>query len=504
MSYKLNLSDLPSLENADRGSITRTLVAHVIAEVDSGRLTAGDRLPPTRALAEAAGVNHLTAARVYRRLAELGYVTASVGRGTFVSARAAATPEDADSADWQSFVLPEHRLSYAAEILRDTLHTPARTGVISLAVGWPAPALHPVKELREISAAVFDQVGVEAVSYLSSSEGLPELREQIAARGRRSGFASSPEEIIVTSGARQGLDLVARALLRPGDVVAVETPTFAGLLASLQDSGARVIGIPVDEEGLDVDALEDVLARHEIKLCALQPDCQNPTGQTMSAERRARLLELARERSFFVLEDGVYATLRFEGPDLPRLRSGAPSHVIYVDSLSKSVGGGLRIGWIAAQGPVLNRLAGLKMATDVHTSALDQQIAARYLEPGIHERLLEQSLPYYVERRDALMAALERHLPGEYRARLPLGGHHVWVELTKPVSERTLYSEAIHHGVAFTPGAATMPEPAARAHLRLSFGLLEPEELDEGVRRLARALRAVHRYDQLGATAPVS
>jgi 2-aminoadipate transaminase len=293
-------------------------------------------------------------------------------------------------------------------------------------------------------------------------------------------------------------------VLGPDDVAVVESPTFAGLLTSLEDTGARVIGIPVDEDGFDVDAFERVLARHEVKLCALQPACHNPTGRDLVGPRRQRLLDLAQERSFFVLEDGVYATLRYEGEEPPRLRESAPAHVVYVDSLSKTVGGGLRIGWIAARGPILGRLATLKMATDVHTSSLDQHIAARYLAAGHHERQLERALPYYQERRDALMDALERHLAGEYRATRPAGGHHVWVTLSRPVPERALYNEALRQGVTFTPGGAAMVEPGPHTSLRLSFGLLDPEELDEGVRRLAAALRAVRRYDRLSATAPLS
>ncbi len=502
MSYKLDLSALAELDRSEHGGVTRNLVDFFVQAIEGGRLEPGDQLPPTRELAAAAGVNHLTAARAYRRLAELGYVTASVGRGTFVSARAAAAAETGDG-EWQAYVLPERRLSYSAQILQDQFRTADQDGIISLAVGWPTAKLYPVRELRAITDEVFAEAGGHALGYLSA-EGLPELREELARRGAAAGFASSPEEIIVTSGARQGLDLVARAVLGPDDVAVVESPTFTGLLTSLEDTGARVIGIPVDEDGFDVDALERVLARHEVKLCALQPACQNPTGRDLGVPRRERLLELAQERSFFVLEDAVYATLRYEGTEPPRLRDGAPAHVVYVDSLSKTVGGGLRIGWIAARGPILGRLAALKMATDVHTSSLDQHIAARYLAAGHHERQLERALPYYRERRDALTSALERHLAGEYRATRPAGGHHVWVTLNRPVPERALYNEALRQGVTFTPGGAAMVEPGPHTSLRLSFGLLDPEELDEGVRRLAAALRAVRRYDRLGATAPLS
>jgi DNA-binding transcriptional MocR family regulator len=322
--------------------------------------------------------------------------------------------------------------------------------------------------------------------------------------GRERGFASDPSEIIVTSGARQAIDLVARTLLEPGDVAAVESPTFAGVLSSLHAARARVIGIPVDADGLDVGALERVLARHEVKLVALQPACSNPTGRDLSDERRARLVQLARERGFFVVEDHVYSDLRFEGEAVRPLREEIPGHSIYIDSLSKTVGGGLRIGWLAARGPVRDRLAALKLDTDFHTATLTQHIAARYLASGGYSRQLAATLPFYRERRDALVAALERHLAGEYRANVPQGGHHVWVTLTRPVDERALYREAVRYGVTFTPGGIVRADRASSTQLRLSFSLADPPQLDEGVRRLARALREVRRRDRGAATVPLS
>jgi 2-aminoadipate transaminase len=375
--------------------------------------------------------------------------------------------------------------------------------MLSLSTGWPSPRFYPTEELARITTEVFADEGGEAISYLTA-EGLFSLREQLARYGAERGFATDPEEIIVTSGARQAIDLTARTLLEPGDVAVVESPTFLGVLTSLRGTGARVIGVPVDQDGLDVGALERVLARHEVKLCALQTACQNPTGRDLSPERRKRLAELAVERNFFVLEDGVYSEIRFEGETQPALRSLAPGHVIHVSSLSKSVGGGLRVGWIAARGPVFERLAALKLEADFHTTTLAQHIAARFLASGGHLRQVERTLPFYRERRDALMQALERHLAGEYRANTPHGGHHVWVTLTRPLPERELYTEAARHGVTFTPGGVVTPERHSQTSLRLSFSLLDPEELDEGVRRLARTIRQVRRMERHSATIPVS
>src|SRR4051794_39218968 len=397
MSYKLNLSDL---EREGAVSVTQQLVERFTAAIDEGLLEPGEKLPTTRALAAEAGVNHLTAARVYRRLAELGYVTASVGRGTFVRTITPAAAGEEEGDDWQVYALPEHGGSYAGQGLGGAVRRPDEPGMISLSTGWPSPRLYPTEELARISADVFAEEGGAALSYLTA-EGLYDLREQLAKAGRERGFATEPSEIIVTSGARQAIDLVMRTLLEPGDVAVVETPTFAGILSSLRATRARVIGVPVDADGLDVAALERVLARHEVKVCALQPACHNPTGRDLSPERRARLAELARERGFFVVEDHVYADLRYEGESVRPLREEIPGHAIYINSLSKTVGGGLRIGWVAARGPVLQRLAALKLDTDFHTATLIQHIAARYLASGGYKRPGGDTPPVYPEPRGA-------------------------------------------------------------------------------------------------------
>lgn len=501
MSYKF---DWTTLDRKASTSLTQQIVDRVIAGVDDGSLAPGAKLPTTRELAQDANVNHLTAARAYRRLAELGYVTATVGRGTFVRTHTpGAASDELDGDEWQELALPPRTASYAEQVLEDSIRLATEPGVLSLAAGFPSPDRYPVADVARIVQEVLEAEGKSALSYIPA-EGLPELREALAERGRRAGFADGADEIIVTSGARQGIDLVARAVLEPGDVCVVESPTFVGLLTSVRATGAQVIGVPYGEDGLDVDALERVLARHEVKLVALQTSCQNPTGQDMSPDRRRRLARLAVERGFFVLEDGVYSNLRYEGTEQPRLRSLAPNHVLYVDSLSKTVGGGLRLGWIAARGPVRRRLATLKMDTDIHTATLVQMIAARYLRGDAHERQLAGSIPFYRERRDALLGALERHLGGEYRVLRPLGGHHVWVSLRRPVDERALYAQAFRHGVSFTPGGAMTPERPSHTSMRLSFAMLAPEELDEGLRRLARAIRAVRREERGAAALPIS
>jgi 2-aminoadipate transaminase len=499
MSYKLNLS---GLQREGSVSITQQLVDRITAAIEAGELEPGAKLPPTRELAELAGVNHLTAARVYRKLAELGYVSASVGRGTFVRTLTPASSASHGD-DWQVYALPPDELTYSEQILSDTFTLAGRDDVISLAIGWPAPRNYPTEALARITAEVFEEEGGNALSYLPA-QGLFDLREQIAARGRKFGYAEDADEVVITSGAQQAIALCAQATLEPGDVAVIESPTFIGMMTAMRGTRARVIGVPVDEDGFDVDALERLLARHEVKLVGLQTACQNPTGRNLSEERRARLAELAVERNFFILEDRVYADMNFEGRFVRSLRELAPAHVLYVNSLSKVVGGGLRAGWIAARGPVRDRLATLKLDADFHSPTLIQHIVARWLATGAYERHVKETMPFYRERRDALLASLERHLSGEYHVDPPAGGHHLWVTLARPLDERALYAEAARQGVTFTPGGAITAERRSQTSFRLSFSLLDPEQLDEGVRRLARAIREVRRRSRTSVPAAMS
>jgi DNA-binding transcriptional MocR family regulator len=498
MSYKIDLSEL----DRDSRSVTQELVRRFVDAIEDGRLRPGEKLPPTRELARLAEINPLTAARVYRRLRELGYLSAVVGRGTFVRSLPPFASDQLDD-DWQAVALPAAPASGRERLLQNAMRLGTRGETIMLGVGLPAHESLPAADLAAATAAVFAAEGGGALGY-TDVEGLPLLRERLGQLGQQNGFAADADEIVVTTGARQAIDLVARSVLREGDVACVESPSFVGMIASLEAARARVIGIPTDADGLDIDALERVLARHPVKLVALQTACHNPTGRHFSLDRRERLIELARERSFFVLEDGVYAQLAFDGEPPAALRSHAPGHVVYVDSLSKTVGGGLRVGWIAARGPVFNRLVALKTSTDLNTSPLDQRIAAHYLRGATHDRLLKRARPLYEARAHALRQALERHLPDEYDASDPLGGHNLWLTLRRRVDERALYAEALREGVGFTPGYAVLAEESQRVSMRLSFSREDEDTLDEGVRRLALALRAVLRADRFAATAPIS
>jgi DNA-binding transcriptional MocR family regulator len=500
MSYKRVLSHLSRTGGHSLGEQMQVALREAIA---AGELAPGEKLPPTRELAELAGVNHLTAVRVYRRLRELGLVTSQVGRGTFVRESAGALPADAGGGpEWQRYVLPPITESAGDRAMDEMYRHSQARGLIPLSVGYPSAELFPFEQMRQAMSEALERHDSRALQYTDIA-GLPELVEQVTALSADRGTPEEPESILVTTGARQGLTLVARALLRPGDVAACESPSFMGVLESIRDTGARMLPVPVDADGLDTGTLEELLARHEVKLLALQPRCQNPTGSDLSAERRAHLLELARRHGFFIVEDGIYADLRFEGEDLGSLRREAPSHVIYVDSLSKIVGGGLRVGWVASSGPVRERLLRAKRTDDMHSATLTQLALARFLAAGEYPDHLERARAFYLERRDVLMNAVTRHLGGLASVQKPIGGGHLWLTLGVAVDEGELMTEAVRHGVTFVPGTA-MAEPDSGTHLRLSYGFLDPDKLAEGARRLGRAIRAVGEQARVSAALPIA
>jgi 2-aminoadipate transaminase len=497
MSYKEELSDL---DRDSERSLTQQIIDVFTADITEGELGPGDRLPPTREVAELAGVNHLTAARAYRRLAGLGLVTGRVGSGTYVRQTAplardpgADSSEAAADTSWQHYALPEISESPGDRVVRDMFLDAISTEALPLSVGYPADSLYPTEVLSELTAAVLAQEGARAFQYIDI-EGPDELRDEYAALMRRRGVAEDADAIICTTGARQALTLVARAILRPGDVVACESPSFFGVIEAIWGPGARILPVPVDEDGLDTDALETLLRRHEIKLLALQTRLHNPTGRDLSQRRRSHLIDLARRHGFFIVEDGVYGDLRFEGEGSVPLRAEAPEHVAYVDSLTKTVGGGLRLGWVAASGPVLNAVAREKRGDDIHSATLPQLVGARFLAGGHYERhITETAIPFYRERRDVMIDAVEHELGRVASYAYPLGGGHLWVTLHEPLDERALADEAQRRGVTFVPGAAMLPERPRQTHMRLSFGYLDPPEIREAVRRLGVAIRAMRR-----------
>jgi len=380
-----------------------------------------------------------------------------------------------------------------ASDIREILRVTQRPSVISFAGGLPGATTFPVEELKAVALEVLEKEGAQALQY-STSEGHPVLREQIARRMReRQGTVVSADEILVTAGSQQGLDLVAKAFLEPGDEVLCESPTYLGFIQAVQVFEPAFVEVPTDDFGMRIEALEDALARcRRPRLIYVVPDFQNPSGRCWSLERRRGLLGIARRHGIPVLEDAPYAEIRFEGEALPSLRSlDGDGQVIQLGTFSKIFCPGLRLAWISAPGDILQRFVLLKQAADLHTATLNQMLLVAYLTRYDINAAIERIRNVYRRRRDAMISALEREMPAGARFTRPRGGLFIWVELPGEVSARQLLARCLERDVAFVPGDCFFPAGGHANTLRLNFSNMPEERIAEGIARLGESLRAL-------------
>ncbi|MFJ9851248.1 PLP-dependent aminotransferase family protein [Streptomyces sp. NPDC101150] len=378
--------------------------------------------------------------------------------------------------------------------VRDILALTARPEVISFAGGLPAPELFDVEGIAAAFRQVLSETPRRALQY-STSEGDPGLRAAIAARATARGLATDADDVLVTTGSQQGLSLLATALLEPGDVVLVEDPCYLAALQIFSFAGARVVPVPTDEGGLDPVALDEIAARENPKLLYVIPTFQNPTGRTLSAERRAAVAQVAARRGLWIAEDDPYSELRFEGEPQSWVASfpGAEDRTALLGSFSKVMAPGLRLGSLRAPAALRRACIIAKQAADLHTSSIDQAAAARYLADADLDAHLERVRGAYRERRNALVDGLSDALPEGSRWNRPAGGMFVWATLPAGYDATALLPEVVRHDVAYVPGApffAGTPDPTA---LRLSFVTHAPDEIRTGLLRLKKALEGAHR-----------
>lgn len=368
-----------------------------------------------------------------------------------------------------------------------------RPDVVSLAGGLPAPESLDIETLEAIERRVFRERGREALGY-GPTAGIATLREELARFMTERGRVSDPSEILVTTGGIAALDLVAKAYLDPGDAVLVGAPSYLAALHVFRSYEARMIGVALDEEGMDPDALEGAIAQCPVtpKLLYLVPSFQNPTGLTLGARRRTRILEIALRHGIRVVEDGAYQDLRFEGEAPPLLCAGAPSHVIHINTLSKIVCPSLRLGWVAATPEIAATLTLCKQGQDQCSQTMGQWVARDFIAGDALHRHIERARTLYRGRRDAALRALKTAMPAGTVFTRPEGGFYTWVTLPGDVDTEMLLERAVaEHGVAFVAGAAFYPErgdPRAKTQLRLSYSYVDENAIEDAVARLGRAI----------------
>jgi DNA-binding transcriptional MocR family regulator len=455
-------------------------VAHGVEEaLRAGRLRVGDRLPPERELALDLGVSRTTVTGAYQELQARGILRGHVGRGTTVvgmppDARHAALP-------WAQRISP-----IAIQGMQVAYSAPEGPEVIGFGMGLPDPRLYPVETLDSLLDSL--PRGDKSLYDPAPAWGDPMLRETLSGWLRSRGIRATPEEILVTTGGQQGLNVLARAFLTPGDVVLTESPTYSGAFLTFRWAGADVVGVPVDHDGMRVDALEEALARYRPKLVYVIPAFQNPTGAVLTAERRRRVLELAIQYRVPVVESDLYGDLYFEQEPPPALRAqDASGVVIYQGGGSKLGLPGLRVGWLVAPTPAMAALTAAKIFEDLHTAALTQRLAAAFIGSPHAERHLARLRVECRVRRDALVGALRQHCP-RLRFRVPGGSYYLWATLPAPLTADALLPIALEQGVGLRPGPAFSPNGGGADHVRLCYAALPPDRIEEGARRLGSAV----------------
>ncbi|HZD71731.1 MAG TPA: PLP-dependent aminotransferase family protein [Actinomycetes bacterium] len=380
------------------------------------------------------------------------------------------------------------RAMTASEI-RALFAVASRPEVVSLAGGMPFTAALPFDVIGEVVAEVLTEEGAASLQYLGG-QGDPRLREALIELMTCEGIHASEEEVIVTAGSQQALDLLARMFCDPGDVIVAEGPSYVGALSAFSQYQVEVRHVPLDEQGLDPAALEDTLERLDnegkrVKFLYTVPNYHNPAGVTMNAERRPRVLDLARRHDVLVVEDNPYGRLGFEGDPPPALRADDAENVVYLGSLSKVFCPGLRIGWALVPPALRERMVLVKEAADLCSSSFAQSVAYRYFRHYPWRQTLKALRDVYRERRDAMLDALDEDFPAGARWNRPHGGFYVWLELPDQLDARAMLAKAIAARVAYVPGGAFYADGQGTSQIRLSYCFPAPDRIREGVRRLA-------------------
>jgi 2-aminoadipate transaminase len=378
--------------------------------------------------------------------------------------------------------------------MRDLMAVTARPEVISLAGGLPDTSTFPAEDFSALMTRVGVDDAARALQY-GPTEGLDEVKGPIAQVMAAEGMEVEPDELLVTTGGQQVIDLVCKTLIDPGDVVIAEAPTYPGAVPVFVSYEADVVQIEMDEDGMRIDVLEAELARLDAegrvpKFVYTVPSFQNPAGVTLSLERRRRLVDIARERELLVLEDNPYGMLRYEGTPLPTLFSlDGGEYVIYLGTFSKILSPGLRIGWTAAPGPVLDKLNLGKGAADLCSSPLSQLFVRAYFDERDWLAYVRSLTGLYRRRRDIMLEALAEHFPREATWTRPQGGLFIWARLPSFIDTTDLLARALREHVAFVPGRAAYLDGRGGSEMRLNFSGVGDDDIREGIRRIGKVVR---------------
>lgn len=471
------------------------IAAYILAKIRTGAWPPGMRLAPQRELSRQLGVNRSTVVTALGQLTALGLIEGRRGGGTFVTAASSALPssggvagsaEPEHSGNWNDYV--EEGIHYPnLPTIQDINRLEYEPGLIRLGTGEPAPELLPGAAMNRVLAGLSQRV-LPPLSY-EEPLGSPSLRTAVSRMLERSGILADPASILITSGALQGLQLIALGLLPRGSTILLEKPSYLYSIHAFQSAGVKFSGLAMDGRGLIPGPLVAEAVRSKAAMLYSIPSFHNPTGILMDAERRMELMEVTGRLGLPILEDGAYQELWLdEPPPLPLKALDREGRVLHLGTLSKAASPGLRIGWIAGPEPVVRRLADIKMQSDYGASSLSQWAAASWLAGGYHEEHLQTLRGRLRERRDLMLELLRQYCTGLATWNVPAGGFYIWLSLLHAGPPRKLFTAALREGLLLNTG--DLYDRSDRRHLRLSYAYASPAELERAVPLLAGLIKA--------------
>ncbi|MDI3535199.1 MAG: hypothetical protein PWQ82_1564 [Thermosediminibacterales bacterium] len=449
--------------------------------IEQGRLKPDEKLPPIRKLSEQLKINSVTVVNAYKLLEQHGYVYSRVGSGTYISDNLHNQLHQLEPPETEPFREEEFRLMDQGQI-----HI--RSNTINFASATPTPELFPVEDFKNVLNEVLDRDGGFAFGY-QESQGFFPLRESITAYLRYYGIEKTPECIQIISGAQQGIDVLAKALLNFGDCLVVESPTYTGAIAAFRSRGAKIIEVPIEKDGINLEVLEKKLKKFHPKFIYVMPNFQNPTGYCYSLKKRKALLQLAKQYDTLIIEDDYLSELNFSRKKLAPLKAiDHYNKVVYIKSFSKIFMPGLRLAFLVLPEQIYNDVLAAKHTSDISTSGLTQRAFDLYLRKGIWQKHIQYMQKIYKERYKVMSEALENFMPKEIDYHLPEGGLTFWLALPEGCSSNKLYLECREKDVVFVPGSVFYSTQKDSRYFRLSFAAVYPEEIKKGIRILGNTI----------------
>lgn len=489
------------LDREGEEPIYRQLIRHIRMQIESGSLPAGVRLPASRDLARQLNISRISVVNAYAELRAQGYLSAHAGRGTFVSGETGGSSGNGNGhhggGSSVAHTYPPQQSHHTSELpttpdrsLREMLRLARKPGVISFSHGAPPIEFFPVHTLRDAINAVLERDGSSALGY-EAPEGYSPLRLAVRDYVSALGIQCMADQVLITGGTQQALDLVVQSLLSEGDVLVTENPTYLGMIDIARARRVQLHGISMDDDGMRLDELENFIIDNNPRLIYVMPTFHNPTGGVMPLHRRRQLLNLAHDYKIPVLEDGVYHEFRFEGDSLPPLKAlDEHGTVIHASGFTKTMLPGMRIGYIITDTRHYERLVRVKQAADISTPGLNQRAIHLMLERGLLAQQLERNNYELRRRRDVAVASARRYFPPGTQWHIPQGGIYLWVTLPKSgPNAAELFITAIQQGVAYAIGNVFYTNGCGSYQLRINYGTHRPADIEEGIRRLGRAWR---------------